>query len=231
MHHILRNAHRLILAAAVMRVRPRAALCVSQLSILLFFTHIAGAAAARPPSLPRRGVLLAPILCTPRRASAAAPEQEDGKIDASLVLNYLAGRVNQRQLAFGAFCAWSLPLGALRASFRALVYETGDWSISVQPRLRREAEVLLGVQQPDALEVVDAEYRREQENSAQNYAALVREARDSYRAYLVVYLGLLLAWQLDQFRTRPDPVRGTAAPPRQQRARMRMPSWMPCEGK
>ncbi|MEL6637242.1 MAG: hypothetical protein AAFW73_13335 [Bacteroidota bacterium] len=73
------------------------------------------------------------------------------------------------------FFLWGFPLFRYRSEFRQKVYRTDDWKINIQPRFWKEWQGLLGNLYPE-----DEDYLR---------------LRNFYRFYLLVYLGLFIAWK------------------------------------
>jgi hypothetical protein len=76
---------------------------------------------------------------------------------------------------FLLFFIWSFPMGYYRSKFRKIVYETDDWKINIKPVLIKEMKGLFGNIFPE-----NEEYLK---------------MRNFYRFYLVVYVGLFLAWR------------------------------------
>jgi peroxiredoxin Q/BCP len=76
---------------------------------------------------------------------------------------------------FLLFFIWSFPMGYYRSKFRKIVYETDDWKINIKPVLIKEMKGLFGNIFPE-----NEEYLK---------------MRNFYRFYLVVYIGLFLAWR------------------------------------
>ncbi|MFK7776281.1 MAG: hypothetical protein AB8F94_29435 [Saprospiraceae bacterium] len=76
---------------------------------------------------------------------------------------------------FLLFFIWSFPMGYYRSQFRKIVYETDDWKINIKPVLIKEMKGLFGNVFPE-----DEVYLK---------------MRNFYRFYLVVYIGLFLAWR------------------------------------
>lgn len=81
-------------------------------------------------------------------------------------------------VVFIVFLLWGLPLSYYRSRFRKLVYRTDSWTINIKPVFGRELKALFGNMYPN-----DAAYLK---------------LRNWYRLYLVVYMLLLLAWQLSK---------------------------------
>lgn len=76
---------------------------------------------------------------------------------------------------FLLFFIWSFPMGYYRSQFRKIVYETDDWKINIKPVFIKEMKGLFGNVFPG-----NEEYLK---------------MRNFYRFYLVVYVGLFLAWR------------------------------------
>lgn len=76
---------------------------------------------------------------------------------------------------FLLFFIWSFPMGYYRSQFRKIVYETDDWKINIKPVFIKEMKGLFGNVYPK-----NEEYLK---------------MRNFYRFYLVVYVGLFLAWR------------------------------------
>ncbi|MEM6726065.1 MAG: hypothetical protein AAF598_18630 [Bacteroidota bacterium] len=74
------------------------------------------------------------------------------------------------------FFIWSFPMLKYRAKFRAIVYQTDDWKINVQPKFWKELKGLFINLYPDNPEYV--KFRR------------------FYGFYLIVYMGLLIWWRM-----------------------------------
>ena len=66
-------------------------------------------------------------------------------------------------------------MGYYRSQFRKIVYQTNDWKINIKPVFIKEMKGLFGNVFP-----TDEEYLK---------------MRNFYRFYLVVYIGLFLAWR------------------------------------
>jgi len=69
---------------------------------------------------------------------------------------------------------WGIPSTYFRSKFRKLVYQTEDWKINIQPLFKRELVGLFSNLYPE-----DPVYLK---------------LRNQYRLYLLVYLGLFLAY-------------------------------------
>lgn len=76
---------------------------------------------------------------------------------------------------FLLFFIWSFPMGYYRSQFRKIVYETDDWKINIKPVFIKEMRGLFGNVLPE-----DEEYLK---------------MRNFYRFYLIIYVGLFLAWR------------------------------------
>ncbi len=76
---------------------------------------------------------------------------------------------------FLLFFIWSFPMGYYRSQFRKIVYETDDWKINIKPFFVKEMKGLFGNVFPKNQEYL--------------------KMRNFYRFYLVVYVGLFLAWR------------------------------------
>ena len=72
------------------------------------------------------------------------------------------------------FVAWGLPMGYYRSKFRKIVYQTDSWWINIKPVFLKELKALFGNMYPDN----------------PNYIKF----RNFYRFYLLVYLGLFIAY-------------------------------------
>lgn len=81
-------------------------------------------------------------------------------------------------VVFIVFLLWGIPMSYYRSRFRKLVYHTDSWTINIKPVFGRELKALFGNMYPD-----DAAYLK---------------FRNWYRLYLIVYILLLLAWQLSK---------------------------------
>jgi len=75
---------------------------------------------------------------------------------------------------FLLFFIWSFPMGYYRSQFRKIIYQTDDWIINIKPFFIKEMKGLFGNVFP--------------ENS------IYLKMRNFYRFYLIVYVGLFLAW-------------------------------------
>lgn len=72
------------------------------------------------------------------------------------------------------FFAWGLPLTYYRSRFRKMVYQTNSWTINIRPVFLNELKALFGTTYPGDLKYI--------------------RLRNFYRAYLLVYLVLLIMY-------------------------------------
>ena len=72
------------------------------------------------------------------------------------------------------FLVWGIPLTWFRSKFRKLVYQTDSWTINIKPLFMKELKALFGNTLPE-----NRKYKR---------------LRNSYRAYLAIYLVLFLLY-------------------------------------
>ena len=80
----------------------------------------------------------------------------------------------QHNLWLILFLVWGLPLTWFRSKFRKLVYQTDSWTINIKPLFMKELKALFGNTLPE-----NRKYKR---------------LRNSYRAYLAIYLVLFLLY-------------------------------------
>ena len=74
------------------------------------------------------------------------------------------------------FIVWGLPLTNYRSKFRKIVYQTNDWKINIKPVFLKEIKGLFGNIYPN-----NAAYKKN---------------RNFYRAYLIVYVLLLILYKI-----------------------------------
>lgn len=73
------------------------------------------------------------------------------------------------------FILWAIPLDIFRTRFRKIVYQTDSWTIALKPVFWKETKALIGNIYPKDI--------------------LYIKARNFYRFYLIIFIGLYLIWR------------------------------------